>query len=154
MRMLLGLRSPGLVVFVALASAHFVIGLLQLEDLHNVVQALFGVHAVVLAEVEGVDVKALSALETVAEGVGVVVDVLPAAISVIAGVCCRGMGGIGGRGCCSSGVLRSMVLRRLCGRSGPILMGDLRGSVRMWLLGLRSLGLPFCSCWRRSAVAL
>ena len=57
--------------------------------------------------------------------------------------------------CISSGVLRWMIMRRFCGGSGPILMGDLLRSVRMWPLGLRSCGvLSFCSCCRRSAVAL
>ena len=91
MRMPLGLRSPGLVVLVALAFAHFVIGLLQLE------QALCGEFAVVLTEVEGVDVRALSTLETVAERAGVGVDVFPAPT---VGVWYRG---IMGRGCSGSG---------------------------------------------------
>ena len=91
---LLGVRIV-LLVLVALAVAHVVKGLLELKDLHSVVQPLLGspgIVAGVLAEVEGVEVGALIAPKAVAERVGVGVDVFPAP-SV--GVCCRGILGRG-----------------------------------------------------------
>ncbi|MAH67611.1 MAG: hypothetical protein CMJ27_14810 [Phycisphaerae bacterium] len=129
------------------------VGLLELDDLHEVVQTLLGVLGVVTADVEGVDASALVAVVVVAVMVGVVVVIFPAPA---AGFRCRGVVGRGcsGRSCIGSGVLRWMVMRRLCGGSGPFLMRVLRRRLCLGLLGLRSLGLSFCVWWRRSAVAL